>query len=150
MTEEHELLCGWLIWIFQTAPPVIEAIKKRAELGVFGYNTVPDEWYTAICGWWKRRHDFEIEKDWLIFCTGVVPAITCAVKRMTNVGDNVLIQTPVYDIFFHSVENQGRHVLENKLVYDGEAFTGVDHDDLEEKLADPLTTLMVLCNPHNL
>lgn len=133
---------------FQTAPAVIEAMKKRVELGVFGYHIVPDEWYHAIQGWWGRRHNFEIEKEWLIFCTGVVPAITCAVKRMTNVGDNVLIQTPVYDIFFHSVENQGRNVVENPLVYDGNTYQ-IDYRDLEEKLADPLTTLMVLCNPHN-
>lgn len=133
---------------FQTAPDITEAIMKRARSGIYGYNIIPDAWHDAITSWWDRRHDFTIEKDWLIFCTGVVPAITCAVKRMTNVGDNVLVQTPVYDIFFHSIENQGRHVLENPLKYDKGSYS-IDFEDLEEKLSYPQTTLMILCNPHN-
>ena len=133
---------------FRTAPVVVEALRKRLENGVFGYSVVPAKWYDAYIDWWKRRHAFAMRPEWLIFCTGVVPAITCAVKRLTNVGDNVLVQTPVYDIFFHSIENGGRHVLENRLLYDGEKYE-MDFADLEEKLAHPLTTLMILCNPHN-
>ena len=133
---------------FQTAPAVIEALRTRVEVGSFGYNIVPDEWYKAIQGWWKRRHHLEIQREWLTFCTGVVPAITCAVKRMTNHGDQVLVQTPVYDIFFHSIENTGRHVLESPLVYE-EGQYHIDYADLEEKLSHPLTTMMILCNPHN-
>lgn len=133
---------------FRTAPPIAEAILTRAKSGVFGYEIVPDEWYSAIIGWWKRRHDFDIEKSWLCFCTGVVPAITSAVKRVTNVGDNVIVQTPVYDIFFHSIENTGRHVLENKLTYKNGRY-GIDFAALEIELADPLTTMLILCNPHN-
>lgn len=133
---------------FQTAPAVIEALRKRVEVGSFGYNIVPDEWYQAIQGWWSRRHHYEMKAEALTFCTGVVPALTCAVKRMTNHGDNVLVQTPVYDIFFHSIENTGRHVLENELVYDGEQYL-IDFEDLELKLSQPLTTMMILCNPHN-
>lgn len=131
-----------------TAPAVREAIVKRAEHGVFGYTVVPERWYSAISGWWKARHEFEIQKDWLCFCTGVIPAISSMVKRLTNVGDNVLLQTPVFDIFFHSVENAGRHVLENRLAYEDGEYS-IDFDDLEKKLAHPLTTLMILCNPHN-
>lgn len=133
---------------FQTAPQIREAIGRRAKTGVFGYEIIPDEWYSAVAGWWSRRHGFDIEKDWLCFCTGVIPAITSAVKRVTNVGDNVVIQTPVYDIFFHSVENTGRHVLENELLYSNGEYA-VDFDDLEKKLAGPLTTMLILCNPHN-
>lgn len=133
---------------FKTAPAIIEALEKKVQSGIFGYHVVPDEWYQAIIGWWKRRHQFEIKKEWLTFCTGVIPAVTSAVKRVTNVGDYVLLQTPVYDIFFHSVENTGRHVLENKLCYDGESYQ-IDFKDLEEKLANPLTTMMILCNPQN-
>lgn len=133
---------------FQTAPAVIEALKKRVEVGSFGYNIVPGEWYEAIAGWWKRRHHFGIKKEWLTFCTGVVPALTCAVKRMTNHGDNVAVMTPVYDIFFHSIENTGRHVLESPLVYKDGSYT-VDFPELEEKLSHPLTTMLILCNPHN-
>lgn len=146
--EEHELPMWVADMDFKTAPAVIEALEKRVQAGVFGYCVVPDAWKEAIQGWWSKRHSFCIEKEWIIFCTGVVPAITCAVKRLTNVGDNVLVQTPVYDIFFHSIENHGRHVMESKLKYDGEKYS-IDFEDLEEKLSRPLTTMMILCNPHN-
>lgn len=133
---------------FKTAPEVIDAVIARAKSGIYGYQIVPDEWYKAVAGWWTSRHNFEVEEEWLCFCTGVIPAVTSAVKRITNVGDNVVVQTPVYDIFFHSVENTGRHVLENKLSYDGEKYS-IDFADLEAKLSDPLTTMLILCNPHN-
>lgn len=133
---------------FQTAPAVIRAMEKKLCTGIFGYTVVTEEWYQAIIGWWGRRHHLTIQKEWLTFCTGVIPAVTCAVKRLTNVGDRVLIQTPVYDIFFHSIENHGRHVVENRLKYDGKQYD-IDFEDLEEKLAHPLTTMMILCNPHN-
>ncbi|BCN31101.1 MalY/PatB family protein [Anaeromicropila herbilytica] len=145
---EHELPMWVADMDFQTAPAVIQALEHRVQTGIFGYSVVTDAWTESIRQWWSRRHRFQIEKDWIIFCTGVVPAITCAVKRLTNVGDNILVQTPVYDIFFHSIENHGRHVLENKLSYDGEKYE-IDFEDLEEKLSHPLTTMMILCNPHN-
>lgn len=133
---------------FETAPEIIAAIQKRAAHGIFGYNMVPDSWYDAYIDWWSHRHGVIFEKDWLIFCTGVVPAISSIVRKMTTVGENVLIQTPVYNIFFNSIINNGRNVLESPLVYDGKEYS-VDFKDLEEKLANPQTTLMILCNPHN-
>ena len=133
---------------FQTAPAVRQAIQKRAEHGVFGYTIVPDAWYEAYMSWWKMRHEFEIKKNWLIFCTGVVPAISSMVRKLTTPAEKVLIQTPVYNIFFNSILNNGRVVLESPLVYENGAY-GIDFDDLEEKLSDPQTTLMILCNPHN-
>ena len=133
---------------FQTAKCVTDAVVAKAKSGVFGYQIVPDKWYDAYANWWKGRHDFAIEKDWLCFCTGVVPAITSSIKRLTNVGDNVVVLTPVYDIFFHSIENTGRHTLECPLDYlDGKY--SIDFAELEKKLADPLSTLLLLCNPHN-
>ena len=133
---------------FETAPEIIEALKNRVEHGIFGYSVVTEDWYEAYRSWWSRRHHLEMEKDWLIFCTGVVPAISSAVRKLTTVGENVLVQTPVYNIFFNSIRNNGRNILESPLVYrDGEY--SVDFGDLEEKLANPQTTLMLLCNPHN-
>ncbi|MCM1213037.1 MAG: pyridoxal phosphate-dependent aminotransferase [Lachnospiraceae bacterium] len=132
----------------ETAPEVLEAIRARAEHGIFGYHVVTEDWYEAYIRWWKRRHGLVMEKDWLIFCTGVVPAISSAVRKLTTVGENVLVQTPVYNIFFNSIRNNGRNILESPLVYDGGQYS-VDFADLEEKLADPQTTLMLLCNPHN-
>lgn len=133
---------------FRTAPEIREALAAHLEHGVFGYNIVPDEWYSAIQNWWNTRHHFLMEKDWLLFCTGVVPALSSIVRKMTTVGENVLIQTPVYNIFFNSILNNGRHVLESPLQYDGSRYS-IDYDDLEEKMADPQTTMMILCNPHN-
>jgi cystathionine beta-lyase len=98
--------------------------------------------------WWRKRHDFEIQKDWLIFCTGVVPAISSIVRKLTTPAEKVLIQTPVYNIFFNSILNNGRKVLESPLKYDGSVYE-MDFDDLEQKLSDPQTTMMILCNPHN-
>lgn len=133
---------------FKTAPAIRETIEKIAASGIWGYQEVNDEWYQAIMHWWQRRHQLTIKKEWLIFCTGVIPAVSCAVKRITNIGDNVVVQSPVYNIFFNSIENHGRHVVENRLRYDGIEYQ-IDFADLEEKLAHPLTTMMILCNPHN-
>ncbi|NCB93050.1 MAG: pyridoxal phosphate-dependent aminotransferase [Clostridia bacterium] len=133
---------------FQTAPEIIEAIHERTSHGIFGYSILPEAWNQAYIDWWSRRHDFEIDTSWLIFCTGVVPALSSIVRKLTTPNENVLIQTPVYNIFFNSIVNNGRRVLESPLVYDGEKYE-IDFADLEEKLADPQTTLMILCNPHN-
>lgn len=133
---------------FKTAPMITETLVKRAESGIFGYSVVPNEWYNAIREWWNKRHNFNMEREWMQFCNGTIAAVSCAVKRITNTGDNVVVQTPVYDIFFHSVENHGRHVLENRLKYENREYF-IDFDDLEEKLKNPLTTMMILCNPHN-
>ena len=140
------------MWIadmdFETAPAVKAAIQKRASHGVYGYTAVPEEWYDAIIGWWKRRFNFTIEKEWLQFCTGIIPAISCLVKRVTNLGDNVAVLTPVYNNFFNSIENAGRHAKECPLAYKKGEY-GIDFKALEEVLSHPLTTLLIFCNPHN-
>ncbi|MBQ4259686.1 MAG: pyridoxal phosphate-dependent aminotransferase [Lachnospiraceae bacterium] len=133
---------------FQAAPEIREALRERVEHGVFGYSVLPDAWYDAYQSWWSRKHHWKIEKDWLIFSTGVVPTLSSVVRKLTTVGENVLIQTPVYNIFFNSILNNGRNVLESSLVYDGFEYT-MDFEDLERKLALPQTTLMILCNPQN-
>lgn len=140
------------MWIadmdFKTAPAVVEALEKCAAHGVFGYTFIDDEWYDAIINWWKTRHHFEIQKDWLIFCTGVVPAISSIVRKLTTPAENVLVQTPVYNMFFNSIVNNGRNVLESPLIYEDGAYH-IDFEDLEKQLANPQTSLMILCNPHN-
>lgn len=148
-----EVAAGELpMWVadmdFETSPAIRAAIEERAKHGVFGYTIVPDEWYTAYVDWWKNRHGFIMQKDWLIFSTGVVPTISSVVRKLTTPAENVLILTPVYNIFFNSILNNGRRVLESPLKYDGGNYQ-IDYDDLEKKLSDPQTTLMILCNPHN-
>lgn len=133
---------------FETAPEITEAMIKRAKHGVFGYTLIQDDWYEAYQNWWKNRHQFEIKKEWLLFCTGVVPAISSIIRKMTTVAENVVVMTPVYNIFFNSILNNGRNVLESKLIYKAGVYQ-IDFEDLEEKLANPQTSMLLLCNPHN-
>ncbi|KRL91404.1 MalY/PatB family protein [Lactobacillus kalixensis] len=133
---------------FKTAPAIIKAMKKKIELGAFGYEFPKDDYFNAVKDWYQIEHNTDLKTDWMIFTTGVVPAISSIVRRISHIGDNVLIQAPVYNIFYNSILNNGRHVLSSDLVYDGQSYH-VDWQDLEEKLARPLTTLMIFCNPHN-
>lgn len=133
---------------FETAPVIQEALMNRVKHGIFGYNIVPDAYYEAIQSWWSTYHHYDMEKEWMMFCTGVVPAISSIVRKVTTVGENVLIQSPVYNIFYNSILNNGRHVLSSDLVYENGSYH-IDFNDLEKKLALPQTTLMILCNPHN-
>ena len=133
---------------FRTAPEITEAVVRRAEHGVFGYSTIPDEWYDAYVNWWKNRHGVEYKRDDLIFCTGVIPIISSCVRKLTTPAENVLIMTPVYNIFYNCIRNNGRNVRELPLDYDGREYR-VDFDRLEKELSDPQTTMMLLCNPHN-
>ncbi len=133
---------------FRAAPEIAEAILKRAEHGVFGYTLIPDEWYEAYTGWWKSRHGVEYGRDELLFSTGVIPIIASCIRKLTAPEENVLIMTPVYNAFFNLVRNNGRRLQEFALDYRDGRYS-VDLDRLENALADPRTTLMLLCNPHN-
>ena len=133
---------------FQTAPQIMDAMRKRLEHGVYGYTDVPKEWNDAYINWWRDRHHIQIENDWIMFCTGVIPAISSTVRKLTTPGENVLVMTPVYNTFYNSILNNGRNVLECPLVYENHKYH-IDYADLEKKLANPQTSLMILCNPHN-
>ena len=146
--KENELPMWVADMDFKTAPEIIEALEERVSHGVFGYGIIPDEWYDSYINWWKARHNFTLEKEWLIFCTGAVPAISSIVRKLTTPNENVVIETPVYNIFFNSIINNGARVLENRLIYRDHKYE-IDFEDLEEKLSNPQTSLMILCNPHN-
>ena len=133
---------------FAAAPPIRAALEKRLMHGIFGYTHVPEAWYEAYIKWWRERHDFTMEKDWLMFVTGIVPAISSMVRKLTTPNENVLIQTPVYNIFFNSILNNGCRVQESPLIYRAGRYE-MDLEDLDRKMADPQTNLMILCNPHN-
>lgn len=133
---------------FQTAPEIIRSVEQRASAGIYGYTVVPDDWSAAYIDWWREHHGAEFEKDWLIFSSGVILAISSIVRRLTRPAEKVLLQTPVYNIFFNSVINNGRQVIESQLAYDGTSYY-IDFEDLETKLSDPQTTMMILCSPHN-
>ena len=133
---------------FKVAPEIIEALTKRVQHGVFGYATIPDEYFTSYINWWDTRHNLKMKKENLLFSVGVMPSISSIIRALTRENDGVLIQTPVYHIFFKVILDNNRKVVENKLVYDGERYS-IDFSDLEEKLSDENITMMLLCNPHN-
>ena len=133
---------------FEVAPPIKQAIVNRAEHGIFGYSCTPDAFFEAVSDYWARRHSYKIPTEHMIYSNGVVAAISSIVRKLTTPAENVLIQAPVYNIFYNSILNNGRNVISNDLVYDGEGYS-IDFADLEEKLALPQTSLMILCNPHN-
>ena len=120
--KENELPMWVADMDFETAPAIIDALHNRIDHKIFGYNTVPDDYFEAYQNWWERRHHFHMEKDWMMFVTGVVPAISSVVRKVTTVGENVLIMSPVYNIFYNSILNNGRHVLSSDLVFDGKEY----------------------------
>lgn len=133
---------------FQTVPEVIEAMKKDVERGIFGYQYVPDEYYQAVADWEASEHDFKVKTDWLTFTTGVIPTIGDILRNLTAAGDKVLIQEPNYNSFYQVITNNGRQILNNELDYQDGQYS-INWQDFEEKLSDPQTTAMFLCNPHN-
>ncbi len=133
---------------FRVAQPIIDALHRRVEHGIFGYTLVGDRYYEAVINWFGRRHGWTIQREWIQYTTGVVPAISAVVKALTEPGDKVLLQTPVYNCFFSSIRNNGCEMAETRLVADGDSWH-VDFDDMERKAADPRVKLFILCTPHN-
>ncbi len=140
------------LWVadmdFKTAQPIIDALAQRVQHGIFGYTKVPDAYYNAVISWFGRRHNFTVEKEWMIYTIGVVPAISATILALTNPGDKVIVQEPVYNCFFSSIRNNQCESFSNDLIYKDGKYT-IDFDDLEKKAADPKAKVMLLCNPHN-
>ena len=133
---------------FATAPAIVNAIARRLEQGAFGYNTVPESFRDSIIRWWRTRHQYTMEKEWILYCTGVVPAISSIVRKMTEIGDDVVVLAPVYNIFYNSILNNDRKVSASGLRYEDGNYA-IDFADLEEKLARSTVSLFIFCNPHN-
>ena len=133
---------------FETAPAVKLAVTEIAQRGIYGYPTLPDEYFESVSDFWFLRHGYRFMPSDMIYSNGIVAAISSMVRRFSHPAENVVLQTPVYNIFYNCILNSGRRVAENRLVYDGEGYS-IDFDDLEKKLSDPQSTLMILCNPHN-
>ena len=148
-TVDHDVIPLWVADMdFKTAPAIIEGLQKRVEQGIFGYTKVPAEYYEAVINWFGRRHGFSISREWFIYTSGVVPAISAIIKALAKPGEKVLVQTPVYNCFFSSIRNNGCIVSENKLI-NNDGFFEIDFDDLEKKASESDCKLMLLCNPHN-
>jgi len=132
---------------FRVPEEVIEAVRKAADHGIFGYTIVPESYYEALISWLKRRHGWEIQRDWVVLCTGVVPAIRMLIKAFTQPGDQVIVQSPVYYPFFSVVKDNGCEVLDNPLRLVNGRYV-MDLDDLRRRI-NKRTRIMLLCSPHN-
>lgn len=130
-------------------PPaeVNEAISTRAEHGIYGYTFIPPSTAKAITGWVKKQHGWDIPPSWLLYSTGVVPAIGMAIQAYTEPGDRVLVQSPVYTPFFSMIENNDRVVENSPLVLENGQYK-IDFADFERRLQSGVK-LFLLCNPHN-
>lgn len=148
-SKDEEILPLWVADMdFQTAPEIIDALHKRVEHGVFGYTKVPPAYFDATTSWFQRRHNFTIDKKWILFTSGVVPALSAVIKALSEPSDKVIVQTPVYNCFFSSIRNNQCIAELNELIYKDGAYS-IDYEDLERKAADPKAKLLLLCNPHN-
>ena len=130
---------------FMVAPKIQQTILKRASHPVFGYSIVPDSLFEAYISWWDRRYGLKMSRDEMLYATGVMPSISSMIRCLTDVGDEILIQSPVYHVFFYVIEDNNRKVLENELIFRDGNYE-IDFDDLDEKLSK---VKMILCNPHN-
>ena len=146
--RENELPMWVADMDFEVAPEIRDSLSKRLSEGVYGYSFVPDEWYSAYISWWKIRHHLKIKKEELVFSTGVIPTVSSAVRKFTTPNENVLILSPVYNVFYNCIKNNGARVLESRLIENDGRFE-IDFSDLEKKLSDPQTSLLLFCNPHN-
>lgn len=133
---------------FRVAQPIIDAVVNRAEHGIYGYSTRPDSYYDAIINWTKRRFGWEIQKDWIEYTPGIVPAINYIVQAFCTPGDKILIQQPVYYPFKNSVEKNNCEVVDSPLKFNGESYE-VDFEDFEKKAKDPTVKMFIFCSPHN-
>ncbi|MCG6188791.1 MalY/PatB family protein [Maribellus maritimus] len=139
------------LWVadmdFKTPDFIVDAIKKRAEHEIFGYTFKPESYFEAIIGWMKRRHKWEIQKEWISFSPGVVAGLTLAVETFSKPGDEVIVQPPVYFPFFECVKGTKRKMVENPLKIENGRYT-FDFGDLKAKISEK-TKLLMLCNPQN-
>ncbi len=133
---------------FETLPEVKEALIKRAQHGIFGYATPTNSYYQAVINWMKARHDFEVEKDWIITTSGIVTALKLAVRAFTQVDDKIMIMKPVYYPFDASIKLNHRTVVECPLVFENDSYT-CDFELFEKTIIDNDIKMFILCNPHN-
>jgi len=148
LTGEKEILPMWIADMdFEAPEPVVEAIRKWTEHGIFGYTERSDTYYDAVIQWMKKRHDWEVHKEWITFTPGVVPSINIAVQAFSQPGDKVILQPPVYYPFMSAVLNNGRRVVNNNLRIEEGRFL-MDYEALKNSI-DEKTRMIILCSPHN-
>ena len=147
--EYPDVLPMWVADMdFETAPCIVDALRRRVDHGIFGYTFVPDSYYESVIRWYRYRHHWAVEREWIQYTTGVIPALSCVIKALTMPGEKVIVGTPVFNCFFSSIRNNGCEVLESPLQRVGATYE-TDYEDFERCCADEKATLFILCNPHN-
>ncbi len=138
------------LWVadmdFASPPQVTQALIDRAKHPIYGYSHFPESVYQSLIDWLRRRHDWEVERDWILLCPGVVPSINAAISAFTNSGDGVIVQPPVYFPFFSAVSLQSRALIYNSLHLENNHYQ-IDFADLEACAAK--AKMLLLCSPHN-
>ena len=141
------------LWVadmdFKAAPAIQEAVRRRTEHGVFGYTVVGDDYYDAVISWFARRHNWIIRREEILYTTGVVPAVSAALKALTLPGERVVTLTPAYNCFFSSIRNTGCELAECRLRWNRNERFEIPWEELEALCRDERTTVFLLCNPHN-
>lgn len=133
---------------FPCPEPIVKAVQKRAAHPIYGYSKVSDRSRELVAAWEKKRNNWDVDPNWISFTNGIVPALSSIVAAFTEPGDGVIIQQPVYYPFEESVLNNGRKVVSNDLVFDGERWN-INYEELEELAAMPENKLLLLCHPLN-
>ena len=132
---------------FHVLPEIKEAIIKRLEIDAYGYAECPKEYFESYKAWSKRQHNVDLDTKWMVFATGVVASIDSILKHLVPSNSAVVLQSPVYHVFYHCIENNGLKVVENKLI-DKDNYQ-IDFASLEAQLSREDVKAMILCNPHN-
>ena len=144
-----ELLPMWIADMdFRAPTEVVDAVVERAKTAVYGYSTRPDSFYQAIIRWMARRHGWTPKQDEIIFIPGIIPGFNIAYQNFTAPGDGIIVQTPVYYPFMDGIRNNGRRMVTNPLI-EKDGDWEMDFEDLERKVKDPASKLMILSSPHN-
>lgn len=140
------------LWVadmdFQCAQPIIDALKRRVDEGIYGYTVTTDEFYEAAVGWFQRRHHWTIDRESILYSPGVVTSLSLVVELFTEPGDDVILQSPVYYPFYHVIQDNGRNVVKNPLRISEQGMYEMDFEDLENNMKNG-AKMLLLCNPHN-
>jgi len=149
LAKDAEVLPMWVADMdFKTAPEIIEILSDKVSHGVFGYSLIPENFHHSIIDWWKDYHHFNIEKEWLLPVPGMILSLSAIVRTFLKPGENMILQTPVYNHFFTIVESCSCNLLENNLIYENGNYQ-IDFEDLEIKASDSKTKMLLISNPHN-
>jgi len=140
------------MWIadmdFQCAPQILSAMNKKIEHGIFGYSSINESYFNALHDWILKHNNVEVKREWLINTPGVIFAITLIIRNLTKENDNILVNTPIYNVFLETIEKNNRNVISSDLIYNN-GYYEFDFNDFESKIINNNIHLFILCSPHN-